>query len=294
MKQDKICDNCNKHFLKQICPSTIISKYNFCCNDCHYQWQKENLKGENNPFFDKKHTEKSIQKIREKATGRPSWIKGKTLEEYYGEQRAKEIRKKNSEKHKGLQAGKANPFYGKHHTVKTRNQLRDFHIGLNAGEKNYFWGKKGIDNYNFGKPRPAETIKRISNTIRENWRNEEFAKKMLASFKITPNGKELYLDFLLQNYFPDEWKFVGDGQVIIDGLCPDFINVNGKKMIIEVFGDYWHNRKNMKYHQTENGRKESYEKFGYSTLIIWEHEFVDENKVIEKIKEFYKNELEKI
>lgn len=29
--------------------------------------------------------------------------------------------------------------------------------------------------------------------------------------------------------------FVGIG-----GLCPDFVNCNGKKVIIELFGDYWH------------------------------------------------------
>ena len=68
------------------------------------------------------------------------------------------------------------------------------------------------------------------------------------------------------------FKYVGNGQVILGGLNPDFINVNSKKQIIEVFGDYWHRRSDLKYHQSEEGRRETYSQFGYTTMILWEHD----------------------
>jgi hypothetical protein len=121
--------------------------------------------------------------------------------------------------------------------------------------------------------------------------SEETKKKISESFGLKPNGMELYLDSILQNHFPDEWKFVGDGQVIIGGLCPDFINVNGKKKIIELFGHFWHEGKiiskgGVLEHRTEAGKKKVYGEIGYDTLVIWDDELDNESKVIEKINRF--------
>jgi hypothetical protein len=177
-----------------------------------------------------------------------------------------------------MHTGEKNGMYGRHHGEAARKKLREFHLGRTHTEET----KRKMGLSHKGSHRSDETKKKMSLKSKKNWQNKEFVKKVLSCRQ--QNGKELYLDFILQNYFPDEWKYVGDGAVIIEGLCPDFINVNGKKQIIELFGDYWHNRKNMKYHQTEQGRKEAFAKHGYSTLIIWEHELKDENKIIEKIK----------
>lgn len=46
----------------------------------------------------------------------------------------------------------------------------------------------------------------------------------------------------MNRLFPNEYRFVGDGSFWIGGKNPDFINVNGQKKIIEMFGDYWHSR----------------------------------------------------
>jgi len=53
------------------------------------------------------------------------------------------------------------------------------------------------------------------------------------------------------------------GDFIISGKCPDFINCNGKKAIIEVFGNYWHRR------IEEIERKQLFGKYGFKTLILW-------------------------
>lgn len=129
-----------------------------------------------------------------------------------------------------------------------------------------------------------ENLKKMSKATKKHWKIPNYVKKQMQANQVRPNGPELLLDFILQNYFPDEWKYVGDGQVIIEGLCPDFINCNGKKKIIELFGSYWHNRKNMKWHQTEQGRKEIFKKIGFDTLIIWEHELNNESLLLQKIE----------
>lgn len=69
------------------------------------------------------------------------------------------------------------------------------------------------------------------------------------------------------------YRYVGDGKVVIEGLCPDFIGNNGIKRIIEVFGDVFHNPdksfKEVPYHLTEEGRKKFFAEHGFDTLILW-------------------------
>ena len=143
------------------------------------------------------------------------------------------------------------------------------------------WHQRGMS--------PPKTIfteklkKLMSIRSKKLWKDPDYVKKQMKANKVSPNGPELLLDFILQNNFPDEWRYVGDGQVIIEGLCPDFINCNGRKKIIELFGGYWHNRKDIKWHQTEDGRKEVFSKIGFDTMIIWENELNNVPILIQKI-----------
>jgi G:T-mismatch repair DNA endonuclease (very short patch repair protein) len=97
------------------------------------------------------------------------------------------------------------------------------------------------------------------------------------------NGKENLLEKelheLLKKSYPKEWSFVGDGSYLIGEKKPDFINKK-KKLIIEVFGDFWHCGEN------PSERIEYFKRFGYNTMIIWEHEFKNENKIKSRLKEF--------
>lgn len=136
---------------------------------------------------------------------------------------------------------------------------------------------------------PEERKLKIGKKSKELWRNREFREKTIrASMKALskrPTKPEKKLMKLIdENSFP--YKYVGDGSVVIYGLCPDFIECNGKKKIIEVFGDYWHTRPDTPYHQTEGGRKKIFKSLGYNTLVIWESELKEPDKVVAKIQEF--------
>ena len=82
------------------------------------------------------------------------------------------------------------------------------------------------------------------------------------------------------------YKFVGNGEVWISGLSPDFINTNGQKKIIEFFGEHWHEGKGVSYRRTENGRKEVFAGYGYDTLIIWGKELKNMEAVKQRILNF--------
>lgn len=254
---------------------------------------------ENNPrYWQGKHfSAEHRKKISESNTGPKNkcWGKPSPLK---GRPRSEETKKKISSSNIGKRKGMVPWIKGRYHTEESKQKNREKHIGksINAGANHPQWGKKGEKSPSYGLRRSKETIQKLREKSRESqkklWQNEEHAKRMMALFNTKPNGSELYLDFLLQNHFPDEWWFVGDGQVILSGLCPDFVNVNGKKLIIELFGEHCHTDggcfagKKIAYRRTEAGRREVFAKPGYSTLIIWWDELADEKKVIEKIRDF--------
>ncbi|MDO9581338.1 MAG: hypothetical protein Q7J06_12390 [Bacteroidales bacterium] len=93
-----------------------------------------------------------------------------------------------------------------------------------------------------------------------------------------PNKYERMFDKFLQDNFPSEWKYVGDGKLIIDRKNPDFININGKKAIIELWGDYWHKG------DDPERLIDFYGKYGYRTLVIWTHELKHPETLKEKIR----------
>jgi len=94
----------------------------------------------------------------------------------------------------------------------------------------------------------------------------------------------LFLSDLLDKMYPGEWKFVGNGQVIIDGKCPDFININGQKKIIEFYGERWHEG------DDPEERKNIFRPFGYETLVIWGRDLKDTAKLKSTLNNFCNHE----
>jgi hypothetical protein len=82
----------------------------------------ENIKGENNPFYGRKHTDETKQKIRELNIGK------KLLEE-------------TKEKIKKSMTGENNPNYGKRGKKHTEGWKKN-HSDAMSGEKNPFYGQK--------------------------------------------------------------------------------------------------------------------------------------------------------
>jgi very-short-patch-repair endonuclease len=117
--------------------------------------------------------------------------------------------------------------------------------------------------------------------LKKLWKDKNYKsyiiRKSMLGRKTTPNKPEKLLLTLL----PKSFKYVGDGKLILNGFNPDFIDKR-RKLIIELFGDYWH--KNTK--QRDKIRLGIYKKYGYKTLIIWGKELKNLNKTNQKIKRF--------
>lgn len=125
------------------------------------------------------------------------------------------------------------------------------------------------------------------------WSNPEYREaRIRAIFKGLSkrglNKKELeLLDFFQEYSFP--YNFVGDGSVLLGGKNPDFINTDGQKKLIELYGDHWH--RNEKFENGgDNGRarKAIFQEFGFQTLIVWEHELIDKATLLKKVRVFHK------
>jgi hypothetical protein len=187
---------------------------------------------------------------------------------------------------------------GRKHSAETREKLRQIatgktHIFSEAGKEKLRQKRKlqifseetkqkisiagkGRIPWNRGIPMPDVTKAKR----RKLWTDPIFVQKVLSGGKKSPNKPERTLLQILEDLYPGEWRFVGDGRIIIDGRCPDFINCNGQKKIIELFGDYWHR------HDDPLARIERFKAFGYDTLIIWERELKSLGPLLSKLQSF--------
>lgn len=108
----------------------------------------------------------------------------------------------------------------------------------------------------------------------------EFVQWLIKQIAKKPTKPEMVVMAILNQYYPNQWKYVGNGALITGGKCPDFANINGKKQFIEVFGSYWHRGENPQI------LIDHYKQYGFDTLVIWQDELKDIDKVIARVKDF--------
>ncbi len=125
-----------------------------------------------------------------------------------------------------------------------------------------------------------ERVKNQSEKMCRKWQEPNFIRRQMKSRGVKPNKLEKKFEKLLNILYPREWKYVGDGQLIIGGKCPDFVNVNSQKKLIELYGDYWHRG------QDPEKRKRLFRKFGYETLVLWEKELKNINDIKNRLEKF--------
>ena len=68
MPLSKNCLFCNKAFLAY----RRFDKVKYCSSSCFHNHSKTTMLGKNNPFYGKKHTKKTKEKLSQKLKGRPS------------------------------------------------------------------------------------------------------------------------------------------------------------------------------------------------------------------------------
>lgn len=120
--------------------------------------------------------------------------------------------------HSCVSKGENNPFYGKTHSKETKKKLKLFYKGMTSLRK--------------GVKLSEEQIEKTAFKLRGRKPSKEIIKKRLK--RRTPSSLEKkMIDIIFRYNLP--YKFVGDGKFFIEKKNPDFINVNGEKIAIEVF-----------------------------------------------------------
>lgn len=172
---------------------------------------------------------------------------------------------------------------GTNHSEETKEKMSDSRKKL--CEDPHF--RKQISKMNLKTWSDPEYRKRMKKMWKEKWIDPDYAKRRFATLRtIRPTKPELMMEELLNEFFPNEYKYVGDGDIWISGKNPDFININGQKKIIEVFGDYWHRNDN------PQDRVDIFTPYGYQTLVIWEEDlYKDISFVIRKLQRFHERKL---
>ncbi len=178
-------------------------------------------------------------------------------------------------------SGKNNPFYGKTHTPEVR-------AVISAKQKKNSAFLRLNSDPEFQKNRQAAHLHAMKDPVASRARLMKAAATLRNG---EPNKAEAKLDRMLQQLFPGEYKYTGNGSFIIDGMNPDWVNVNGQKKVIELFGEHVHDPEQAFCHvpkrQTYRGRKEALAVFGYTSLIIWSRQLRDEKLLTERLKAFH-------
>ena len=179
----------------------------------------------------------------------------------FGKLRSKETIEKMSKNHRNMK-GKRNPMYG---------------VRLN-GKKNPMFGKKQSN----------ATKLKISISQKKRWKDnrEKLSKIVINNLKVRPTKPEKTTKDLLKILNFGDYKYTGDRKIGIGGFYPDFINKKDHK-IIEVYGNYWHNK--LEWKERDKRRLKSYKEHDYKTLVIWERELKDLDYVAGKISAFEEN-----
>lgn len=114
----------------------------------------------------------------------------------------------------------------------------------------------------WNKGRPCPYIKEVFLKNREK-RLRALCKKPTKPEKLFANlVRKLGLSF----------RYTGNGTFWIGDINPDFVECNGKKIAVEVFGDYWHSpllNPNIRYSSTYGGRKKILSKYGWKLIVFW-------------------------
>ena len=210
------------------------------------------------------HSEETIEKIRQAKLGK------------YPTEETKE-------KQRQAKLGKPSGMLNKHHSEETKVVMKKSRReGLESGR---------IIPPMLGKHHSEESKEKSRKTHEQLWQEPEYREKRLKAifkgFKLLPNKPEKFLIKLLQELFPSQWKFVGDGKFWINGKNPDFVHISQKK-IIEHFGDYHHGEGvtgiSNKHHEQE--RIDLFAKKGFQTLVIWQHELENIELLTKKVIQF--------
>lgn len=194
---------------------------------------------------------------------------------------------------------------GAHQTVESRLKMSLHQQGRIASAKTRKLLSKNNPRYWLGKKRPdiaklmsiinkgrhnrlgfsstEKTKILLRKIMKERWKLPSYREKQIPLILKGLMKRPTKLEANLINLADKEnlpLKYTGDGSVIINGANPDFISTDGSKSLIEVAGRYWHPKSYARQ------RYKIFAKEGYKTLVIWDKEFKNKDRLLKKVRKF--------
>ena len=135
--------------------------------------------------------------------------------------------------------------------------------------------KRKISKANKGKKRTEEAREKVRKARQGKHHTEATKQKIREARKHQPTHHtkpELIFEEICKKHnLP--FKYTGNGDFWIENINPDFVDVNGKKIAVEVFGDYWHSpllQWDLREDRTLDYRKKILKKYGWKLIVFWE------------------------
>ncbi|KKL97060.1 hypothetical protein LCGC14_1838220, partial [marine sediment metagenome] len=168
------------------------------------------------------------------------------------------------------------------HTEETKHLLSRALMG-NANAK----GNRG----RLGQPQSIEERCLRSESLKAAWEakspeeKDRLTRRVVEGNRRRPTEPERFLGSFLEQFYPGEWAYNGDGSqgLVIGGKVPDYINVNGEKEVVEVFGSYYHDPEFFPNRLTEEELVKHYAKCGFKCYIFWDWECYDSEKLLRSL-----------
>ncbi len=162
--------------------------------------------------------------------------------------------------------GSRHPLFGKHISEETKEKISAANTG---------------NTYSLGHKHKEETKAKLSLIAKARHEDPEYTKRVMKSRR--PTDIEAKLIEIIQRYkLP--YRYTGNGSFLIGRFNPDFVNINCKKIAIDVFGDYWHEADEVLK------RKKTFAEYGWKLVILWGHEMkgLPEAEIVSNIEEWGK------
>ncbi len=164
---------------------------------------------------------------------------------------SEEIKQKISKSKKGMPNGRL----GKKHSKESK-------LKMSINNK----GMKGLHH-------SEETKLRMSLSQKGRILTKEHIKKILKR-RIPSSLENKFLNIIDKYNLP--YKYVGNGSFLIEGYNPDFININGEKIAIEVYARYFKELNNKNIACWKNKRSEIFAKYGWKIIYLDETQINEE------------------
>ena len=234
--------------------------------------------GLNNPFYNKKHTKESRNKMsssgkRRKVHGMRGKCHTEKSIEIIKEKRkiqkmfpcTEQKKKKISESEKGK--------------IISNEQKEKNSIASKKNWQDLEWRINQIKVLTIARNRP-EVKERQSKSLKIKWRNPEFIENQRIARNLHPNKQESFWRSVLPERYPMlGWEYTGDFTFWINCKNPDFVSKK-YKLIIEYNGGYFHQN------DVPGQREAIFAEWGWKTFIIWDYDMLDMEKLYKRLDEF--------